>query len=468
MAPRKPLNQTPDTDGTTSPAAALSGGVAISHERPAPETEPHVIAPLIVALPDGRRLTARKWSLAGIRDGVLAGLDLSGARLMIPFQGIEVGFPVRLVPAPDGGFWAFDGLTGRQREALGLFYRNLMTGKMAATDEVITALDTPVDLVPMGETEEEKAAGLAKVKPRALRIVWNVVYYTLLLAVVGGYLGSLAWKRLDHVALSNARYTAPFLQMAAPASGFVAEVIAPQGVSVPAGAELIRLSDPEADSGLAEARSQLAQSKDRLADIQARLVAHKAQHPAAREKASDHAAFDAGISVIPGDYHDIRLRLEQERRLADLELRAVRADRARLDDRNRALVIHAPESGSVAQVLVQPGSYQRVGTPLLVFESAAPRQVLGWLDASEAAHVWQGMRATVRFSVAGETRTAPATVSMIEAGTDPLRPDAYGLLVRLNLVGMTAGETRTLLPHNAAVEVRLHRDLAQRWFGIGG
>lgn len=468
MAPRKPLNQTPDTDGTTSPAAALSGGVAISHERPAPETEPHVIAPLIVALPDGRRLTARKWSLAGIRDGVLAGLDLSGARLMIPFQGIEVGFPVRLVPAPDGGFWAFDGLTGRQREALGLFYRNLMTGKMAATDEVITALDTPVDLVPMGETEEEKAAGLAKVKPRALRIVWNVVYYTLLLAVVGGYLGSLAWKRLDHVALSNARYTAPFLQMAAPASGFVAEVIAPQGVSVPAGAELIRLSDPEADSGLAEARSQLAQSKDRLADIQARLVAHKAQHPAAREKASDHAAFDAGISVIPGDYHDIRLRLEQERRLADLELRAVRAERARLDDRSRALVIHAPESGSVAQVLVQPGSYQRVGTPLLVFESAAPRQVLGWLDASEAAHVWQGMRATVRFSVAGETRTAPATVSMIEAGTDPLRPDAYGLLVRLNLVGMTAGETRTLLPHNAAVEVRLHRDLAQRWFGIGG
>jgi multidrug resistance efflux pump len=468
VASRKPLDQTSDTDGTTLPAAAMSGGVAISHERPAPETDPHVIAPLIVALPDGRRLTARKWSLAGIRDGVLAGTDLSGARLMIPFQGIEVGFPVRLSPAPGGGFWAFEGLTGRQREALGLFYRNLMTGKMASTDEVITALDTPVDLVPMGETEEEKAASLARVKPRALRIVWNVAYYTLLLAVVGGYLGSLAWKRLDHVALSNARYTAPFLQMAAPASGFVAEVIAPQGASVPAGAELIRLSDPEADSGLAEARSQLAQSKDRLADIQARLAAHKAQHPVAREKASDLAAFDAGISVIPGDYHDIRLRLEQERRLADLELRAVRADRTRLDDRNRALVIHAPEAGSVAQVLVQPGIYQRVGAPLLVFEAAAPRQILGWLDASEAAHVWQGMRATVRFSVAGETRTAPAIVSMIEAGTDPLRPDAYGLLVRLDLVDVTAEESRTLLPHNAAVEVRLHRDLAQRWFGIGG
>ncbi len=466
MAPHSRPNIEVAQDGM--PQGLRTSGVEISHERPAPETEPHVIAPLLVALADGRRLTARKWSLAGIRDTVLADTDLTDARLIIPFQGIEVGFPARFTPSADGSFWAFHGLTGRQREALGLFYRNLMTGKMAATEDVITALDTPVDLVPMGETEEEKATGMAKVKPRALRILWNVVYYTLLLALVGGYLGSLAWKRLDHVALSNARYTAPFLEMAAPAPGFVADILVSGGTPVPAGAELIRLSDPEADSGLAEVRSRLAQAKDRLSDIEARLAAHKTQHATARATTSDLAAFDAGISVLPGDYQDIRLRLEQERRLADLELRAIRADRARLDDRNRALVIHAPATGSVAQLLVQPGTYQRIGAPLLVFESAAPRQVLGWLDASEAAHVWQGMRATVRYSVAGTTRTAPATVSTIEAGTDPLRPDAYGLLVRLDLMGMTAEETRSLLPHNAAVEVRLHRDLAQRWFGMGG
>jgi hypothetical protein len=157
-------------DGDKEAQRPKGGGVHISHERPAPETEPHVIAPLIVALPDGRRLTARKWSLAGIRDQVLVGEDLTGARLMIPFQGIEVGFPVTLTPSSNSNLWAFEALTGRQREALGLFYRNLMTGKMASTDEVITALDTPVDLVPMGETEVEKAAGLAKVKPRALRV----------------------------------------------------------------------------------------------------------------------------------------------------------------------------------------------------------------------------------------------------------------------------------------------------------
>ncbi|HMO06873.1 MAG TPA: hypothetical protein PKD10_04390 [Paracoccaceae bacterium] len=450
------------------PAAVMSGGVAISHERPAPETEPHVIAPLIVALPDGRRLTARKWSLAGIRDGVLAGTDLTGARLMIPFQGIEVGFPVTLRPSMDQKLWAFEGLTGRQREALGLFYRNLMTGKMAATDEVITALDTPVDLIPMGETEEEKAAGLAKVKPRALRVVWNITYYVLLIAVVGGYLGSLVWKRLDHVALSNARYMAPLIEVAAPASGFVAEILAPTGSSVAAGATILRLSDPEGEAGLAEIRGLINQAELRLEEAQLRLDTHLTTHDAARAASTDRALFDGGVSGVPGDFHDIRRRLERELRLIELELRSLRSERGRLRERARALDILAPAAGQVGRILVAPDSYQRVGTPLVTFEGDAPRRVLGWLDAAEAAHVWQGMRATVRYSVAGETRSAPATVSMIEAGTDPLRPDAFGLLVHLDLADLTLAETRALLPHNAAVEVRLHRDLALRWFGIGG
>jgi hypothetical protein len=109
-------------------------GVRIEHERPAPETELHVIALLIVMLQNGQRITVRKWSLAGVRDTALADKDLTSARLFIPLQGIDIAFPVRFALASDGTLWAFDGLTGRQREALGLFYRNLLIGKMAATD----------------------------------------------------------------------------------------------------------------------------------------------------------------------------------------------------------------------------------------------------------------------------------------------------------------------------------------------
>lgn len=454
----------------TQAAGAVPGssGVRINHERPAPDTEAHVIAPLILTMPDGRRLTARKWSLSGIRDAILTGEDLTDARLMIPFQGIEVGFPVLLTPSADGTFWAFEGLTGRQREALGLFYRNLMTGKMAATDEVITALDTPVDLVPMGETDEEKAVGKAKVKPRALRVVWNLVYYTLLLAVVGGYLGSLVWKRLDHVLLSNARYVAPYVELAAPNAGFVAQILAADQTAVAAGALLIRMTDPEADAGLADVRGLITQAELRLAEVEARQNAHLAGRAAARAAAADPDQLDAGVSVLPGDFHDIRQRLEQDARMIALELRALRTERGRLRDRARALEVLAPASGRVDRVLVAQAAYQRVGTPLLVFETDAPRRVLGWLDASEAAHVWQGMRASVRYSVAGETYAAAATVTAIEAGTDPMRPDAYGLVVHLELTGLSLAATRALLPHNAAVEVRLHRDLAQRWFGFGG
>lgn len=444
------------------------GGMRIAHERPAPETEPHVIAPLTLALRDGQRLTARKWSLRGISDTVLAGRDLSGARLEIPFQGVSVAFPVTLAASADGTFWAFQNLTGRQREALGLFYRNLLTGKMVATEDVITALDTPVDLIPMGETAQEKAAGLAKASPRALRMVWNLLYYTGLFLVVFGYLGALAWQRLDHVALSNARYIAAFADLAAPAAGFVAQVAAPAGTVVKAGDLLIRMTDPEAEARLAEVRAQVNQSEARLADARTRLETHLRTRPAARARAADTAQFDLDVSVMAGDFHDIRQRLEQEIRQNDMDMRALRAERGRLRDATRALEIRAPTDGRVERVLVRTDSYQRVGTPLMVFETDTPRQVLGWLDAAEAAHVWQGMRATVRYAVAGEMRSTPATITLIEAGTDPSRPDTYGLLVHLDLDGLGPVERQALLPHNAAVEVRLHRDLARRWLGIGG
>ena len=453
-----------DMPGGQTGGSAMPG-VHIAHERPAPETEPHVIAPLIVALADGQRIIVRKWSLAGIRDMSLAEADLDGARLCIPFQGIDVAFPVRFSVSSDGKLWAFEGLTGRQREALGLFYRNLLTGKMAATDEVITALDTPVDLIPMGETEEEKVAGQAKAKPRLLRAIWSVAYYVGLFAVIVGVLGNAAWKRLDHVSLTNARYVAPIEAIAAPAAGFVAEVAAPAGTSVAAGELLIRLSNPEGAAGLAEVRGAIALVEARLAAAEARLATHMRRAPIEREQAADIVSFDAGLSQQVGDFHDIRERLEQEIRLIELELRALRSERGRLREAERALELRAPVDGRVDRVLVPDGSFQRVGTPLVEFEADTARTVIGWIDGAEAAHLWQGMRATVYYAVAGERRSLPARIARVEAGADPLRPDAFGLMVHLDLPGLDLHEARALLPYNAAVEVRLHRDLFERWFG---
>lgn len=449
------------------PSGTAISGVLISHERPAPETEPHVIAPLVVSLPDGQRIVVRNWSLTGIRDQQLAGRNLAGARLVIPFQGVDVGFPVRLTPSAEGDVWTFGTLTGRQREALGLFYRNLITGKMAAVGDVITALDTPVDLIPMGETEAEKLNRNVIQTPRVLRTIAHVAGYVLMFALVFGYLGHVGWSRYDHMLLSNARYAAPVQELTNPAPGVLADIAVSEGQEVAVGDLLMRLHDPELASNLAVVLDAVALVEARLTDARQRLAAHMFRRAEEREASGDQIAFDAGQPLRPGDFHDIRQRLEQEVRLIELELRGLSVERGQLREAERALDIRAPNAGWINRIIAPLGSFQPVDASLLVFEEDTPRTVIGWLSATEASHVWPGMRATVHYAADGQRRSISAHVSKIDAGAGVPRPGPFGLLVHLAVEGLTPDEMRALLPHNAAVEVRLHRDLARRWFGIG-
>ena len=164
---------------------------------------------------------------------------------------------------------------------------------------------------------------------------------------------------------------------------------------------------------------------------------------------------------------DIRKRLDQEIRAAELDLRALKSERGRVRDAALALEIRAPADGRVDQILVQADSYQRIGAPLLTFETGAPREVLGWLDEAQAGAVWEGMRATVRYGAQGATKSVEGRVTRVAAGLDPAAPDRYGMVVHIALTGLTPDQTRALLPHNTPVKVELSRDLARRWFGIG-
>lgn len=83
-------------------------------------------------------------------------------------------FPVRLFKQENEGLVSLEGLSGRQRETLALFYRSLLSGKMASSGDVITRLDTPVDLVPMEQTEEEQAEQPVKFTPRPIRVQFNI------------------------------------------------------------------------------------------------------------------------------------------------------------------------------------------------------------------------------------------------------------------------------------------------------
>ncbi len=168
----------------------------VRHERPSSDIQFRVTAPLILGLADGDSLQIRQWNLRGVHDARLQGRDLAGVVLSIPFQGVNIYFPVTLTPGTTEDEVLFADLTGRQRETLALFYRNLLSGRMASTDEVITALDTPVDLVPMGETEAERNLAGVQV-PRKLRVGTHVFGYIAAFLLVFAFLISLLWTRLD-------------------------------------------------------------------------------------------------------------------------------------------------------------------------------------------------------------------------------------------------------------------------------
>ncbi len=141
----------------------------IRHECPMPDLSFKVTAPLYLYAPDGQTYTIDRWSLAGfILDGFEGDLP-EGLQLSIPFQGIDIKFPIDVTPLEEDGGFSFTNLTVRQRETLAMFYKGILTGRMVSSAEMITSLDTPVDLVPMGETESEMTSGLAKAKPRILR-----------------------------------------------------------------------------------------------------------------------------------------------------------------------------------------------------------------------------------------------------------------------------------------------------------
>jgi len=464
-------------EGTTRAAPGMAvtsdvSGVVISHERPAPDTEPYVIAPLFISLVNGRRLTARKWSLSGVRDRVLAGEDLTGARLLIPFQGIEVGFPVDLIPSADFEFWAFDGLTGRQREALGLFYRNLMTGRMAATDDIITALDTPVDLVPMGETEEEKAAGQAKVKPRSLRIVLNLLWYVGLVIFLVGFLGSMVWNKVEGISLSHARVYSERSDLRAPSDGYL-QIEASSADTVAEGSQVARLFAPETDMSLEDAQQRVALLSDRISEGRTRLDLHDSMRDEVRasvERLYSKAAlkrFDAGISIQSGDHNDQRSRLEQELRGYESDLDRATAELRRLQQLQRFIRVTAPTAGHVVEWLAKDQQFVRAGDVVATFETEGPRVVRGWMDDRMATSISLGMEADISLQIEGEKRVLTGRVVEVEAGENPAAPDQFGITVTVAASGISVDDTRALMRFNAPIEVVVKRNLVNRWLRAG-
>ena len=438
----------------------------VRHERPAPETMFEMTAPLIVGFPNGETVKISRWSLRGLYEPALAGRDLSEIVLSVPFHGVGVYFKVDLVPGEEPDEFLFKDLSGRERETLALFYRNLLTGKMASTEDMITALDTPVDLVPMGETEAEKSAGgKGGAVRRRFRIAGNVVFYIAVAALVFGYLGHAAWVRLTRIEVTMAWVSAPYVTVAAPAPGQVAEILAEPGDLVDEGTAILRIDDPRLDLAIVAAESALARAEADLAAAQPQDSAVSTETdtvPAQDdgETAADGVPEETGGSPVD-DTATAALQATRDARAEDL---------AALRDRQETLTVTAPGRGTIINWIVAEGDPLSTTMPILQFELDEPRSVIAYLTLDHALDVWAGMSARVYFVIDGRRVVTEGLVRSVSVDED-----RGEIRTTVTLDRMTAEQTRALFENDTPVRVDFQRDSfrlflrdARTMIGLGG
>ena len=453
----------------------------IRHDRPQSELEFQVSAPLKLELPGGKLVTISAWSLSGFKYPEDTEILPRRGVLSIPFQGVDIRFPVELEPSEGDRRLRFNRLTGRQRETLALFYRSILSGRMASTEDVITSLDTPVDLVPMEETEEEKAEALDKARPRLHRIVWNAAFYIVFAAIVFGFVGNQIWQRVTNVRLQNARIVVPIVDYSAIESAFVDKILVTKGQRVDRGDPLIILDSPEHGTAIEAIRGDISLAESRLNDAEIRLEAELSNVDLVRfadvggastdtstephQKTETLAARvglilnglqsrdDSGDKAIADRIKRFR-DLVKERRL---ELRRLKRELANRKDKRRAINIVATTQGVIAEIHVNQDQYISRGQRTLTLEANDRRYALGWLPESAAGAVFIGQNAEITVKAGGMTRKIKGIVRNIEAGVDPLHPDEFGAMISVDAPDLTLEDTRRIFRSNAPVRIDVDR-----------
>lgn len=433
----------------------------VRHEPPSAETMFRLRAPLHVGFPDGQAVKVDDWSLKALYTPDLDGRELDGLMLSIPFQGAGVYFPIELEKGEAENEYLFRNLTGRQRETLALFYRNLMSGRMSSTADMITALDSPVDLVPMGETEAERRAGESRTGSRRARALVNLAYYGTLFLLVAGFLGMVAWNRFSTVPVLSAHVSAATSQFLAPVAGYVREMPVPEGAKAQEGEVVVRLDDQEALRLLAEAETAGAETVQMLAATEARLAAHAAQSAEARAAFRGGVErFDQGVSVNTGDYHDIRLKLEAEATAQRAEIERLKTRAASFRERAEATALAAPGPGTVVRHLVRPFDMVRPGDPLVLFELDEPRSIVAHLPATSVLKIWPGMRADIAYMRDGDRLAMQGAVQRIHV-------DGQGagqlLVATITVPGLGVEDSRRLFVEGMPVFVALKPERLAHW-----
>lgn len=466
----------------------------IRHECPMPDLSFKVNAPLSLLTDNGESITVDHWSLEGLTADIPKNALGQDIQLAIPFQGVTVQFPIKLKKTKTDGEYTFHNLTVRQKETLGVFYKGILSGRMAATHDVITSLDTPLDLVPMEETEEEKERGIAQTHPRILRILWNTAFYTLLALFLGGFVGQQIWKRLSYIELDHGRFVAPLTSYIAPEAAFVEEVLVTEGTDVAAGDILVRLEDPEREAQVEEVRAQIRIAQRRLKQAQDQLARHEARRTEFREdylqtfyrkwrplKKQDPKLliyprsvqtaweavlrFDRGEDMKPNGFYDLQRFFQNRVDEEGLELARLKRNLSNRKAATDELNIIAQVDGIVTKIPVLEGTFIKRSDIVIEVEENTARRAVGWLDDHMAGTVSIGMPAKISYSFQGQPKSIIGEIVDLTAGTDDAQPDKYGMVITIQAKDLDLLTTRKWFRHNAPTRIALKRSVFQNIFG---
>ncbi|MEL7345541.1 MAG: HlyD family efflux transporter periplasmic adaptor subunit [Pseudomonadota bacterium] len=445
-----------------------------------------VRAPLGLELATGDMVSVTSWSLNGIEFPSETDVLPSQGTLSIPFQGVDIRFPVRFKPGDTDRELVFEGLTGRQRETLAVFYRSILSGKMASTEDIITSLDTPVDLIPMGETDEEKSEGSKGKTPRLVRILWSLSIYAMIGAVVFGLLGQTIWSRLSIISVGQARVVAELVEHRAPTGAYVEKILVSEGDVVEQGETLVVLTRPGHNGTLTEIRADIRLAEADAAQARRALALHMeglddARRPflVALERAvaarrlhdflSDYdlsdvrraqqalALFDAQVSQAEGDFHARREFLMDVLRQRKDVLAQLKRELSAEKSIGGAADIVALADGLVTELPVFDDQFLSRGDIAVTLEVIGPRHVVGWLDERMAAAVFPGMTAAMVANTGGKTRRIQGQVVDIVAMANPDRAGVFGLRVLVLPDAWVARDAPELLRPDAPMELALER-----------
>lgn len=456
----------------------------IEHQTPHPELAFKVTAPLRVIRQDQTVLTAKGWTLADIE---LDADDLVGepVELMVPFQGVDLRFPIVLQQTSQVGTYSLTGLTGRQREILALFYRGILSGRMASGEDMITSLDTPVDLVPMEQSEDEAKPNAPKVI-RMTKVLMNLALYSVLALVMVLTAGSLVWDRMTSVSLQHARVVAPIVPHLVATPGYASKILVGPGDVVRQGQKLIAVSLPDADADvedIRELRSNLVkdisdlrrQKSEILANREGDLKTLEMRYVAARDTRRIQDYF-GGYDLRAVTVAYLRWVMFAQT-INDAELQNIDAELAKLeDDLSRAsrdlgiakdaagaADIYATVSGTVQDIMVFKNQYLNRSQTAVVLEEDANRMIQAWLPEDRLASIHLGMPVEVQVIGQGGHQKMIGEIASISGARDATVSDAFGLQIQVHVPFDDLNDSRAHLFADAPATVRALRPLGAAW-----